>query len=113
MPQESELIRDGKYHVEMVAAQNPDLLFGKPLLNPQIGALGAHPVLTGIIPYSMKMAVRTGLSVASQHRSPADHKAVGRFSDEVGQSVSLFIGGISDQKYRKNGMLSRFFVSSQ
>ena len=86
----------------MIASQNTHFLFGKPLLNLKKSALGAHPVFTGVIPYSVIMIVRARLSVSAQNRRAAHYEAMGGFADKIGQSMHLVIGGISDQQYGLN-----------
>jgi len=88
--------------MEMIATQDTCFLFGKPLLNPEIRALGAHPVLAGVIPYAVKMAVRAGRGVPSQNGGAANHDAMGCFPDKSVKRMRLLIDGISDQKYRLN-----------
>ncbi len=55
-------------------------MFGKPFLNLQVSALRAHPVLTGIVPYTLIMSVRACLGVTAQNRSAAYHQAMGSFT---------------------------------
>ena len=86
----------------MITSQNPCLLFGKPFLNLEVSALRAHPVFTGIVPYSLNMSVRACLGVSAQNRSAAYHEAMGRFADVIRQLTHLLIGGISDQQYGLN-----------
>ena len=86
----------------MIASQDARLLLGEPLLNPEIGTLGAHPMLAGIIPSTVEMAVRAGLGVSAQNGGAADHEGMSRLADEIRQQMHLLKSGISDQKYRLN-----------
>jgi len=71
--------------VKMVASQNSGLLFAQPFLNLKVGALRAYPMFTGIIPHTLIVTVRTCLGVTAQNRRTADHEAMSRFADKIGQ----------------------------
>ncbi len=65
VPQKAKVSGNSEYNVEMIGLQKACFLLNKPFLNLETGALGTEAVLTGIIPDTGKMTVRTGLLVTS------------------------------------------------
>src|SRR4029450_8150249 len=92
--QRVELMGQGKDDMVMITGQESGPLEGQPALGLEVGTLRTRPMPTRVVPDARHMAVRTGLRMAAQRRSPTLHNSPCSAPDMGRQRMALLVGGI-------------------